>query len=883
MTFETLNNGESWLIIRNKINNNLTKTVEVVAWKDLSDNNFADADKSKLDAITAGATANSSDAVLLNRANHTWTQTADTIVAWATNDITTIAERTAIINNSVTGKKSINPTVEAWNLTFALSAGDAQFVNRTNNTLEVLTFAWATGLTPTFGAWPVINVVLNSNGSITYEEEWTRADEATKIRLCRLGTPWAWIFDLLPESQNYYDKELTNKQFIEAIAPIVNLEVSNVISAWTWLTINKSAGTLLVMWGNTDIDNPDEVVTGLLTWPTMVGFHRDGSGGSTVTGWVVAFNPNAFDDWDGTLWVVPNNNWTSTRIYLTSANQLLFEYGQATYASEQAAIDWIFTDSYTRLVSRKSVLLGAVIIQEGAAAVSSVRLADELWKLWTGWATGSATTAWGSLTGTLSNQADLNAELGNKVDVTTAAQISTVTEKVSPIGADFILIEDSADSNNKKRIQVGNLPTAWGWETNTASNVWTWGESLVDWKVGVDLQFKSINSTSNKLAVADDVANKRLNLTVNENNIVHQNLSWAWTNTHAQIDTHITNTANNATATLTNKTIDFNSNTITNLPAWSSNSTQSSVIAWEDVNTWDAISYQELVPFLNIPWDGLLTNTKNLIGRTVFQMQRQTITIAGTITNPVIEIPLETNWTPTDNLEIAIYRTSDDVLITDVVVKDMATIPDGYIDYSFALTGSLTLTTDQAYYIRVNRSGTLSDTDYANWEATANGVDTEYTGGTSAYWNGSSWVANNVDHVFNITSEDRPAWYYKANASDSNKSNFIWFANETVTSGNTVNINTSWIDVNQTTLTLGDEYYLSNTPWAIEVTPWTNSVKVGKAISATELEIHTNNQNSLNWETTTVATTWAVVLGNAEGYITIKINWVDKKIPYYWI
>ena len=40
-----------------------------------------------------------------------------------------------------------------------------------------------------------------------------------------------------------------------------------------------------------------------------------------------------------------------------------------------------------------------------------------------------------------------------------AGEISLVPEKVTPISGDFILIEDSADSNNKKRVQVGNLPS----------------------------------------------------------------------------------------------------------------------------------------------------------------------------------------------------------------------------------------------------------------------------------------------------------------------------------------------------------------------------------------------------------------------------------------
>jgi hypothetical protein len=39
------------------------------------------------------------------------------------------------------------------------------------------------------------------------------------------------------------------------------------------------------------------------------------------------------------------------------------------------------------------------------------------------------------------------------------AEISAVTEKTTPVGADLLLIEDSAASNAKKRVQITNLPT----------------------------------------------------------------------------------------------------------------------------------------------------------------------------------------------------------------------------------------------------------------------------------------------------------------------------------------------------------------------------------------------------------------------------------------
>ena len=43
-----------------------------------------------------------------------------------------------------------------------------------------------------------------------------------------------------------------------------------------------------------------------------------------------------------------------------------------------------------------------------------------------------------------------------------AGEINSITEKATPVNADILIIEDSADSNNKKKVQVGNLPTAAG-------------------------------------------------------------------------------------------------------------------------------------------------------------------------------------------------------------------------------------------------------------------------------------------------------------------------------------------------------------------------------------------------------------------------------------
>lgn len=41
-----------------------------------------------------------------------------------------------------------------------------------------------------------------------------------------------------------------------------------------------------------------------------------------------------------------------------------------------------------------------------------------------------------------------------------SGEISAITEKVAPVNADLLLIEDSADSNSKRRVQLGNIPTS---------------------------------------------------------------------------------------------------------------------------------------------------------------------------------------------------------------------------------------------------------------------------------------------------------------------------------------------------------------------------------------------------------------------------------------
>ncbi len=70
-------------------------------------------------------------------------------------------------------------------------------------------------------------------------------------------------------------------------------------------------------------------------------------------------------------------------------------------------------------------------------------------------------------THTESDITDLSHVDPNAIHDNVASEISAVTEKVTPVSGDFLIIEDSADSNNKKRVQVGNLPGGGGGGTVT--------------------------------------------------------------------------------------------------------------------------------------------------------------------------------------------------------------------------------------------------------------------------------------------------------------------------------------------------------------------------------------------------------------------------------
>lgn len=86
--------------------------------------------------------------------------------------------------------------------------------------------------------------------------------------------------------------------------------------------------------------------------------------------------------------------------------------------------------------------------------------------------------------------------------------------------------------------------TTVGDEVNTVSNIGTAGVGLYKDSIGNDLRFKKINAGSDKVTVTDDTDNDEVDIDIVPGNISHLQLAHIGTNSHAQIDAHISNVTN---------------------------------------------------------------------------------------------------------------------------------------------------------------------------------------------------------------------------------------------------------------------------------------------------------------------------------------------------
>ncbi len=109
--------------------------------------------------------------------------------------------------------------------------------------------------------------------------------------------------------------------------------------------------------------------------------------------------------------------------------------------------------------------------------------------------------AGGDLGGTYPNPTVDDGADGTAVHDNVAAEISVVTEKVTPVADDLLLIEDSAAANAKKRVKIGNLPSGGGAKAfmHATMNQQTTSLALND---HVEFDAELVNDGSGSIAVS---------------------------------------------------------------------------------------------------------------------------------------------------------------------------------------------------------------------------------------------------------------------------------------------------------------------------------------------------------------------------------------------
>ena len=191
-TIETLNNGESWLSHRNKLNNNFanlnTDKLETSEFSDANikikyeanadTNAFTDTDKDKLDNVATDATKNDTDENLRNQLTHTW------------------------INHWVINPGSDIITINAGdNTTYDLASFD-YFVNWVK-----YNYPWATAVSPWFFPWEQsLFLWVNDSGLFTKKNiGFTLAELDTTLILGSVNSPTSSIINVVWNNPYYLD------------------------------------------------------------------------------------------------------------------------------------------------------------------------------------------------------------------------------------------------------------------------------------------------------------------------------------------------------------------------------------------------------------------------------------------------------------------------------------------------------------------------------------------------------------------------------------------------------------------------------------------------------------------------------------------------------
>ena len=340
----------------------------------------------------------SSIAQVKDRANHTGTQTADTIIDGSTNAILTLDEKKALISG-------LSSWLRTWgiitqNLTnpnnIDITAGQGIVIDNTDPINPIYTKVVWTAQTDVvltnIATQPVTNLYFDKTGTL---QQWTLANINNTRRQNVLIGVIEHIFSPNIESVDNisaqpYDTYVNLDELSSTLGRIKSVTFST-----TWLNINLSAGTTFGVGDNKDSSNPNFKSYTAQSWVTFTPTYRDG-----VWGWVywtsgTTIPTTQYDNGTGTLATLSKNNRATVHLLFWNplSNAFFLQYWQNQYNNIDVAKSKYLADTQEiNPLLWNVIFLWAIGLNKVATSVWFIQNSDKIGQLGIGWGSWPSAT-----------------------------------------------------------------------------------------------------------------------------------------------------------------------------------------------------------------------------------------------------------------------------------------------------------------------------------------------------------------------------------------------------------------------------------------------------------------------------------------------------------
>lgn len=281
------------------------------------------------------------------------------------------------------------------------------------------------------------------------------------------------------------------------------------------------------------------------------------------------------------------------------------------------------------------------------------------------------------------------------------------------------------------------------------------------------------------------------------------------------------------------------SNWPTWVPYWE-NITQdlsSSFVLWEDMEQWDYVAYVPDVTNTIASFSSWNSDARDFTATYIYNWQVVVNSWTKKITD--IKFQLKNNWNPlTWNAYAQIYDwiswtpwssgiPSWSITATSEAY-DVSNLTSWYQEITFHFTNPVEITDNFAIVL------------YYTWWSTSDRLIVYSSNSGWDSWNAFTWTSwpswnalSSYDLVYTVE-ENISAGYYLTDATDTNKINSVWFITQSWNQWETKTLK-FWLNTYVSWKTPWATQYLSDTPWKTSEIAWTNSVKIWKAITDSDV------------------------------------------------